>query len=142
VPGDEEYVFRHQVIHDVAYDILPKVLRRERHAMVANYIEGRVANVEVVAGILANHWLQAGDNERAIDYLIQAAEVAGRGWEQTEAFDHLKQALQLVPAGDRARKRSLTLKLAVARQVWTHSILDADTIREVAEGRLGEPHDH
>ncbi|MGH2757952.1 MAG: adenylate/guanylate cyclase domain-containing protein, partial [Actinomycetota bacterium] len=28
VPGDEEYVFRHQVIHDVAYDILPKTLRR------------------------------------------------------------------------------------------------------------------
>jgi len=142
VPGDEEYVFRHQVIHDVAYDILPKVLRRERHAMVANYIEGRVANAEVVAGILANHWLQAGDTERAIDYLVQAADVAGRGWEQTEAFELLKQALQLVPQGDKARKRSLTLKLAVARQIWTHGILDAETIRRHAEGELQDPHEH
>jgi class 3 adenylate cyclase len=141
MPDDEEYVFRHQVIHDVAYDILPKVLRRERHETIARYIEGRVANVEVVAGILANHWQQAGDNDRAIDYLIQAAEVAGRGWEQIEAFELLKQALQLVPQGDKARKRSITLKLAVARQIWAHAILDAETIRLHAEGSA-EPHEH
>lgn len=141
MPDDEEYVFRHQVIHDVAYDILPKVLRRERHETIARYIEGRVANVEVVAGILANHWQQAGDNDRAIDYLLQAAEVAGRGWEQIEAFELLKQALQLVPQGDKARKRSITLKLAVARQIWAHAILDADTIRLHAEGSA-EPHEH
>ena len=141
VPDDVEYVFRHQVIHDVAYDILPKVLRRERHATIARFIEGRVANVEVVAAILANHWQQAGDHDRAIDYLLQAAEVAGRGWEQVEALELLKQALQLVPNDDKTRKRSIMLKLAVARQIWTHGILDAHTIREVAEGSE-QPHEH
>ncbi|MGH2759916.1 MAG: hypothetical protein ACRDKJ_10190, partial [Actinomycetota bacterium] len=141
VPGDEEYVFRHQVIHDVAYDILPKTLRRERHATIARYVEGRVANVEVVAGILANHWERAGDHDKAIDYLVQAADVAGRGWDQVEAFEHLKAALKLVPEGDKQRKRQLTLKLAVARQIWAHSILDAHTIQEVAEGSA-QPHEH
>jgi hypothetical protein len=129
------------VIHDVAYDILPKVLRRERHATIARYIEGRVANAEVVAGILANHWEHAGDTDRAIDYLMQAADVAGRGWEQVEAFELLKHALQLVPENDKAGKRRITLKLAVARQIWAHSILDAETIRQVAE-RSADQHEH
>jgi predicted ATPase len=141
LPGDEQYVFRHQLIHDVAYEILPKTTRRERHRATAQNIEERVANTETVAGILARHWQEAGDTERAIHYLLEAAEVAGRGWEQTEAFDLLKQALALVPPEDTARKRQVTLKLAVARQIWAHSVLDAETIREYADGS-DQPHDH
>jgi class 3 adenylate cyclase len=141
LPGDEQYVFRHQLIHDVAYEILPHNTRRERHRATALNIEERVANTETLAGILARHWREAGDSDRAVHYLLEAADVAGRGWEQQEAFDLLKQALALIPPEEKDKKRRVTLKLAVARQVWAHSVLDADTIREYAEGSA-EPHEH
>jgi predicted ATPase len=143
VPADEEFAFRHQLIHDVAYDILPKAARRERHRAIARWIEDRVATSEVVAARLARHWREAGDDERAIGYLLQAAEVAGRGWEQREACELLKEALSLVGDEEVARKRKITLKLAVARQIWAHSLLDAEQIRvELAEHRDEGPHEH
>src|SRR5205823_5844150 len=37
--GDEEYSFRHMLIADVAYAILPKAARRERHAAAALFLE-------------------------------------------------------------------------------------------------------
>lgn len=141
LPGDEEYAFRHQVIRDVAYEILPRAVRRERHASIARYIEGRVGNTDIIAAILAHHWKDAGEDERAVDYFVKAAEVAGRGWEQLETIGLFKEALALVPDDDVARKRQITLKLAVARQIYTHAHLDATAIREHG-GSLEDPHQH
>lgn len=142
LPGDEEFAFRHQVIRDVAYEILPKAVRLQRHGSIARYIEERVGNTDVIAAILANHWRDAGEADRAVDYFVTAAAVAGRGWEQFETIDLLKQALALVGDEDVARKRQITLKLAVARQIYAHSVIDAAAIRAYADGSLEEPHEH
>lgn len=142
LPGDEEFAFRHQVIRDVAYEILPKAVRLQRHGSIARYIEERVGNTDVIAAILANHWRDAGEADRAVDYFVTAAAVAGRGWEQFETIDFLKQALALVGDEDVARKRQITLKLAVARQIYAHSVMDAAAIRAYADGSLEEPHEH
>ena len=37
--GDEEFSFKHGLIRDVAYGTLPHAARRERHAIVAEYLE-------------------------------------------------------------------------------------------------------
>ena len=39
VDGDVEYQFKHILIHDVAYATLPRSTRRQRHRVVAEYIE-------------------------------------------------------------------------------------------------------
>jgi predicted ATPase len=135
-------MFRHQLIHDVAYDILPKATRRERHEAVARFIETRVASTELVAAILARHWREAGDTDRAIDYLLEAADVAGRGWEQREAIDLLKQALGLLAPGDVARRRTLMLQAALARQRYVHGVLDRAQILAQAEGDETPSHEH
>ena len=77
--GDEEYSFKHMLIREVAYGTLPKAVRRERHAVVATQIEEFVGErIGASASILAHHWEQAGELDKAVEYMISAARVAGR----------------------------------------------------------------
>jgi predicted ATPase/class 3 adenylate cyclase len=128
--GDEEFCFKHALIREVAYGRLPKAARRERHATVANYLEGKAGSGTDGAAILAHHWREAGDSERAVRYLLSAAEQAGRGWATAEAIALYNQALELIPEDDEGRRRDVNLKRAVAYAAFTH-IGDARQTRRV-----------
>src|SRR5206468_7461414 len=39
IKGDQQFAFRHSLIRDVAYQTLPRAIRRERHAAVAAYLD-------------------------------------------------------------------------------------------------------
>jgi class 3 adenylate cyclase/tetratricopeptide (TPR) repeat protein len=66
VPGDEEYVFWHDLVHDVAYRQIPRAERADRHRRAAEWIEqmagGRVADR---AELLAYHYTEAVALRRA-----------------------------------------------------------------------------
>ena len=64
--GDEEFSFKHELIRDVAYGTLPHAARRERHAIVAEFLEEEAGSGADAAAILAHHWREAGDSERAV----------------------------------------------------------------------------
>jgi len=124
--GDIEFSFKHAIIREVAYGILPKSSRRKRHAAVASFLENaRGARTAETTKLLAHHWRHSVDPWRAIDYLIAAAEQAGRGWAKQEAVTLYNQALELIPEKDPRRPR-LALKRAVAFQGWLHRSLDLD----------------
>jgi predicted ATPase/class 3 adenylate cyclase len=127
--GDEEYSFKHGLIRDVSYGTLPRAARRERHAIVARFLEGAAGSGTDAAAILAHHWREAGDSERAVDYLLSAAEQAGRGWATGEAVALYNQALELIPERDERRRSDVTLKRAIAYAAFTH-ILDARKARQ------------
>ena len=55
VPPQARYVFKHVLIHDVAYATLPKAKRRERHAAVARFLEETTADRGEMAAGLARH---------------------------------------------------------------------------------------
>src|SRR5919106_1576354 len=104
--GDQEYSFKHMLIREVAYGTLPKAVRRERHAAVARLIEEAVgASIGADASILAHHWEQAGEVEKAVDYMISAARDAGRAWAKAEAGALYSRAIDLMPADDERRRR-------------------------------------
>jgi class 3 adenylate cyclase len=113
--GQQQFAFKHQLIYEVAYSTLPRALRRERHAKIASFLEDAVAETGDVAPALAHHWRQAGEDERAVGYLVAAAEQANRGWAKDEAFRLYSQALELLPADDGDRRRELAKNIAVAR---------------------------
>ncbi len=76
--GDKQYAFKHDLIRDVAYEILPRVVRRLLHARVADWIEQAGSQrVEGYLDLLAHHAVQAERPERALGYLCRAAERAG-----------------------------------------------------------------
>jgi class 3 adenylate cyclase len=125
VGGDQQYSFKHTMIRDVAYETLPRSKRRSRHAAVARFVEDDAGELDAVAPFLAHHWREAGDSDRALDYLLTAAERASRGWAKEEAVQFYDRALELVPADHRERRRRLMLARSVAAQAAVH-IEDAE----------------
>jgi class 3 adenylate cyclase/tetratricopeptide (TPR) repeat protein len=94
--GDQEYVFKHMLIREVAYSILPRATRRQRHGQVAGFLEEKAGDrLAESASLLAHHWREAGDDARTLRYLLLAADHARRGWAKSEAVDLYTQALAL-----------------------------------------------
>jgi class 3 adenylate cyclase/tetratricopeptide (TPR) repeat protein len=60
IPGEIEYLFRHVLIRDVAYESLPRKARSEAHAAAGKWIEAiRGPRGEEAAELLADHYERA-----------------------------------------------------------------------------------
>jgi class 3 adenylate cyclase len=128
IQGDQQFAFKHALIRDVAYQTLPRAARRDRHAAVARYLEESTAGVAQALEALAHHWREAGDDERAVEYLLAAAEQAGRGWAKAHALALYTEAFKLVPEADSDRRRRIRMRQAVAAQALYH-VPDAEQLR-------------
>jgi class 3 adenylate cyclase/tetratricopeptide (TPR) repeat protein len=133
IEGDQQFIFKHVLIRDVAYDLLPRARRRERHAQVAQFLEEATSEIGEAAAALARHWRDAGEPDRALDHLLRAAEEAERGWAKDRAVAFYREALELLPEDDAARRGFIKGRLAVAHAAIFHAV-DARLLqREVAE---------
>ena len=63
---------------------------------------------------------------QAADYLLTAAEQAGRGWAHHEVISLCNQALELIADGDEPRRRRARLRRGVALQERYHAEFDFD----------------
>jgi class 3 adenylate cyclase/tetratricopeptide (TPR) repeat protein len=135
--NDVQFTFKHMLIREVAYSILPRVARRQRHAAVARYIEQTLAGAaETLPAILAHHWREAGEPERAIPYLLAAADAARRSWAQDTVIDLYSSAVEL--AGSDEDRRSLRLQRAmalVALEDWPRAAEELSQLVPELEGR-------
>jgi class 3 adenylate cyclase len=120
IEGEQQFSFTHVLIRDVAYDLLPRAGRRQRHEQYARFLEETTAEIGEAGAALARHWREAGDNERALDYLLAAAQEAERGWAKDRAVSLYREALALVSPDDRDRLRAVRGRLAVAQQAYMH----------------------
>ncbi len=123
----QQFRFKHGLICDVAYQRLTRAARRTRHAVVARFLEEATGESAAAADAIAHHWRQAGDVDRAVHYLVAAAEDAGRGWAKERAVALYREAIQLVPEDDE-RRRDLSRRLAVALQAAYH-VGDVERLR-------------
>ena len=126
IQGDQQFGFKHGLIHDVAYATLPRAARRQRHAAVARFLEAATA-VGQSTEALAHHWQEAGENPRAVDCLIVAADQAGRSWAKAHAVALYRAALNLIPVDD-AKHSEVKRQLAVALMAVYH-LDDAERLR-------------
>jgi class 3 adenylate cyclase len=127
IKGDQQFGFKHGLIHEVAYGTLPRAARRERHAAVARFLES-ATSVGQSHDALGHHWREAGENARAADHLVAAADQAGRGWAKNRAIDLYRDALELLPDDQRERRRAIKMKQLVAVQAFIHTV-DAKDLR-------------
>jgi predicted ATPase len=118
--GQQQFVFTHVMIRDVAYELLPRSDRARKHALVAEFFERSTGTSAQAIGAMARHWLSAGDYERAIEQLTRAAEQAERGWAKDHAALLYSEALDLVPAGETERRTALRRRLALASTASFH----------------------
>jgi class 3 adenylate cyclase/tetratricopeptide (TPR) repeat protein len=97
LPPEATYQFKHALIQDAAYGALLKSRRRELHARVVQTIETKMPTLaEAQPQILARHWTDAGEAERAIAAWTKAAEAADSRSAFKEAEDAYRQALTLL----------------------------------------------
>ena len=112
--GDVEFAFKHALIRDVAYSILPRATRKKKHAAVARFVEGLAGDrVGEVASLLVHHWHEAGDVEAVLRYLLIAADHARRSWAKGEAITLYTRALDLLPLGAVEQRRQVLLQRAI-----------------------------
>jgi class 3 adenylate cyclase/tetratricopeptide (TPR) repeat protein len=114
-----EYMFRHALTQEVAYESLLAERRKELHRKVGKAMEaifaGRIAEFTVVIG---EHYWQGEAWERAFEYMTQAGDVATRLYALAEARQHYTKALDalayLPDTVESHRRRADTLVKLVA----------------------------
>jgi class 3 adenylate cyclase/tetratricopeptide (TPR) repeat protein len=120
--GEREYAFKHVLIRDVAYSMLPKSVRCRKHVEVAEFIRDRAGErIDGVIGLIAEHFARAaalgseagldrdalaGLQSQALESLEVAGDAAAALYSNAEAFDRYTAALDIsesLDAGSVAR---------------------------------------
>ena len=118
--GQQQYSFNHVLVRDVAYELLPRARRQERHRETALFLEEVSGEFGEAGAALARHWRDAGNPAHAVDYFVRAAEIAEHGWAKERAASLYREALQLVPEDEADRRRELTRRIALAETAGYH----------------------
>ena len=104
--GEQEYAFKHVLIRDVAYGMLPKSVRSAKHYEVGRFIEDRMGDrTDEVVTVLAEHYGRAATlaedsglpdlelqplHRKALHFLEAAGDAAALLYSNPEAFKHYK----------------------------------------------------
>jgi hypothetical protein len=150
VAGDTQYTFHHVLLRDVAYGLLPRGARAEKHRRAAEWIEG-LGRPDDRAELLAYHYRQAlelaraaGNPEdprlvrRARESFLAAGERALALSAYAAADDFFASALALCTRDDPARPRLL---LERGRALFHLSGTGSELVKEALEGfaAAGDP---
>jgi tetratricopeptide (TPR) repeat protein len=110
-----EYIFKHALTQEVAYESLLKQRRQHIHSRIARTIEELYAShLEPHYELLAHHYERSGEAEKAVEYLLLAAEKSNQSMAAQTACVFFQQALT-VAAG-------------------AHLSLDPDKYRRIHQG--------
>ena len=125
-----EYLFRHWLVQDAAYGSLLKQERRQLHRLVGETLETLYPERRnEMAGILAMHFEQAGDADKAIEYLIAEGRYALARAALNEAFQAFERAGHLLPdeasdASDETKRTRIELAILRAQAAMTFRSTD------------------
>ncbi len=86
------YLFKHALTQETAYGSLLLSKRRALHKRAAAYLE---AHEDDRVNEIARHWLDANENERALPFVLKAADRAAHAYATTEAIAYYTRALEL-----------------------------------------------
>ncbi len=91
-----EFAFKHAILREVIYDLLPYAQRRQFHRDIAQWIESQgTAQLEPHYAELALHWERAGEIAKAIAYLERAGALAFGRFANRLAIQHIRKAYVL-----------------------------------------------
>jgi class 3 adenylate cyclase/predicted ATPase len=117
VPPYATYLFKHALIRDVAYSTLLREPRRTLHARIAETLQGQHAEiVENQPELLARHWTEAGQIEKAAGLWGKAGLRSAQRSALVEAAEQLRRALDLIttlPATPALRREEIKLQVAL-----------------------------
>ena len=93
-----EYLFRHNLVQEVAYNSLLIEDRKKLHRRVGEAIEQTYPDrLEEFAAVLGNHFEIAGDDQKALKYFTLAGDTDFAIYANAEAVAHYTRALKIIP---------------------------------------------
>lgn len=117
--GEREFAFKHVLIRDVAYGMLPRAVRSQKHFEVGRFIEERAGDrTDEVASLLAEHFGRAAElgaqagleasvldpmRDRALRFLEEAGDAAALLYSNRESAAHYRRARAIATDGTLAR---------------------------------------
>ena len=117
IAPEATYQFKHALIRDAAYEALLKSRRKELHRQVARTIEEKFPVLkETHPELLARHWTEADETERAIaewEGAGKSAEGRSAFHEAEETYQQALRLLNLVPESPERDVRELAFRRAV-----------------------------
>jgi class 3 adenylate cyclase/tetratricopeptide (TPR) repeat protein len=145
VADENEYVFRHLLVRDVAYSQIPRARRAEKHRLAGEWLE-RLGRPDEHAEMLAHHYANALELARAagadVSALTGRARVALRQAGDRAyglaaypaALGFYREAVELWPRKDPERSELL---LHYARAInWVEGTKGLDVVTEARDGLL------
>ena len=139
VQPEIEYLFRHALVQDAAYGSLLKQERRGLHAQVGEALEDLYPDRrEELAAVLAMHFEQAGETDKAIDYHVAAGNYGLKRnaiREAHAAFEHAATLLATegVAAVDDPAIRRRAIEIRLGRVEAGFSFLPSEEILKELE---------
>src|SRR4029450_4954150 len=92
-----QYLFKHALIQDTAYQSLLKSRRQQVHRQIAQVLEEKFSETkETQPELVAHHYTEAGLAEQAIPYWQRAGQRAVERSANLEAINHLTKGLELL----------------------------------------------
>ncbi|MEX2196077.1 MAG: adenylate/guanylate cyclase domain-containing protein [Thermoleophilaceae bacterium] len=143
--GEREFAFRHVLIRDVAYGMLPKTVRSRKHFAMAGFVERQAGDrSDEVVGVIAEHYGRAAQmgseaglaadelepmRAKAMRFLLAAGDGAADLYSNPEALAHYGAARELGADGDpalladvREKEGDVSLRMGrmdAAIELWT-----------------------
>ena len=123
VPPRSTYSFKHALIHEAAYELLPKSRRTREHRRIADLLLTQFPDDAADRpALVAHHFGEAGDAEQAITWFARSGARAAARAEFREAIADYSAALvhleHLPPSPERdAREVELRLDIAVPHSI-------------------------
>ncbi len=110
-----EYIFKHELTREAAYNGLLRKQRRAFHRQVAEALERLFPErIEEQLGLLAYHWERAEEPDKASAYLLRAGDQARLAYAHPEAVGYYQRALAILKAEKRLEQAARTcMKLGI-----------------------------
>jgi len=114
-----EYRFKHHLIQEVAYGMLTEGERRRLHRQAALALEQEYAGrLEEAYALLAYHYDQAKDEERALHFLVRAGDKSRAEYADAEALRHYARSVDLMKQrGEWEMAANTLMKMALAHHI-------------------------
>ncbi len=136
--GDIEYIFKHALTHDVAYNSVLNERRRMLHGRIGAALESIYAeSLDDHVAELAHHYSRGGNSAKAVEYCLRAIQQCSDRGSNAEAvvlFESGLEQLQKLPDDDRRAELELDLRVAVNQPLreikgWSSPELEQSSAR-------------
>jgi tetratricopeptide (TPR) repeat protein len=113
-----EYIFKHALTQEVAYNSLLLKRRKEIHGRIGQAIEELYADrLEEFYEMLAHHYSRSENSEKAYQYLELSGNKATRNYAKWEALRHYQDAIDILntwPATEENKRKGIEIRLLMS----------------------------